>query len=174
MNRNLLYCLVMCLIPLFGISQKTNRYEASNGKVYHVGDTIFLGQGSMPNGDFKFVEIGGWSAIMSYNSRAGSDQFNLHKAYSGIPVVVKKIKYLLLNGFVKVVFVIDGGNITNYNLWIEDAIATCEIKDCKKNEVQGTQPDKYDKLIKLKELFDSEIITKDEFETEKAKILNTE
>jgi hypothetical protein len=50
-------------------------------------------------------------------------------AYSGLNVIIKKIKQVTFKGAVKTGFIVGGGNI-NYLLLIEDAIATCEIKDC--------------------------------------------
>jgi hypothetical protein len=48
-------------------------------------------------------------------------------AYSGLNVIIKKIKQVTFKGAVKTGFIVGGGNI-NYLLLIEDAIATCEIK----------------------------------------------
>jgi hypothetical protein len=45
-------------------------------------------------------------------------------------LLLKKIKQVTFKGAVKTGFIVGGGNITNYLLLIEDAIATCEIKDC--------------------------------------------
>lgn len=71
-----------------------------------------------------------------------------------------------------VYFTVGGGNITNYTLDIENAIATCEVENCieEKNE-RNSSVDKYDQLKKLKELFDEGILTQEEYDAEKKKIL---
>ena len=68
-------------------------------------------------------------------------------------------------------FSIGGGNIINYTLDIEGAISSCEIKNCIKDRKDISLNDKYDKLAKIKKLFDEGILTKEEYESEKKKIL---
>jgi hypothetical protein len=98
------------------------------------------------------------------------------RAYNGLPVTIKKIRRFKSKNAEKVLFLVGGGNITNYTLDIENAIASCEIKDCiekvNKVEVVRDAESKYDELKKLKELLDSGAITQNEFEKEKKKILN--
>jgi len=152
-------------------------YEASNGERYRVGDTIKLGRGSGVNGQFLYVQMGGWLATMGYNQDKGQDQLNLPRGIAGTKVVVKKIKRYTYRGTVKYSFVVGGGNITNYNLDIESAIETCEVVPCKPPEpipvtITQPKPDKYDQLKKLKELLDSGAITKEEYEIEKKKVLD--
>jgi len=148
-------------------------YNASNGITYKIGDKIKLGRGSATNGDFLYLQMGGWGAAMSYNSNKGSDQFNIGKSYSGLAVEIKKIKTYKFKGEEKVIFTVAGGNITNYNLVIEDAIATCEVADCKKEETTTSSSEsKLDKLKKLKELLDSGTLTQEEFDKEKQKVLD--
>lgn len=167
--------LFISLLLAFNVYSGTlESYKAKNSITYNIGDTIKLGRGSAPNGDFLYLQMGGWGAIASYNSNGGSDQFNIGKSYSGLNVIVKKIKTFKVKGAESVIFVVAGGNITNYNLTIEDAIATCEVAACKKEAVQATiinTPSKFDELKKLKELFDAGAITDQEYQTEKAKLL---
>jgi hypothetical protein len=144
------------------LAQNSDSYKASNGVEYKIGDNIKLGRGSAPNGDFVYLQMGGWAA--------GSSDTNIGKSYAGLAVTLKKIKKYKFKGEEKVLFVVGGGNITNYNLNIEDAIATCEVADCKKNE-PVVKEDKYDRLKKLKDLLDQKIITQEEYDKEKTKIL---
>lgn len=169
-----LISLVFVFLSFVSYSQKLDSYKASNGIVYHVNDTIKLGRGSAPNGDFLYLQMGGWGAAMSYNSNRGSNQFNIGRSYSGLNVIVRKIRSFKFKGAESVVFVVAGGNITNYNLMIEDAIKTCEIADCKKDAIPVTvvnQTSKFDELKKLKELFDSGALTEEEYKAEKEKLL---
>lgn len=158
-------------MPMTVLAQKKmDGYKASNGKTYHEGDTIKLGIGSSPNGDFRYLQMAGWAAIASYSSAGGSSQTNIGKRYSGMNVVIKKIQSAKLKGATKVYFTVGGGNITNYQLHIEDAIATCEIADCK-GAVPASGNSDLERLKKLKELLDAGTITQAEFDKEKQKIL---
>lgn len=165
---------ILFLLPLAAFAQ--DGYKASNGKTYHVGDTIKLGRGSAPNGYFRYLNEGGWGMMMTYNSNRSESQFNAARSFSGMNVNIKKIKTIKGHaGSVRTYFVVGAGTITNYWLFIEDAIATCEVADC----VQPTQqvsaaavPDKFDQLKKLKDLFDSGALTKDEYDAQKKKILD--
>ena len=168
MKKLITLLLLFCSINMY--SQKT--YSASNGITYTEGDTIMLGMGSMPNGDFKWLQMGGWAAAMSYNSNAGSSQFNIGKGYANTAVILKKIKSYKTKGIQKCYFIVGGGNITNYYLYIEEAIETCEVKCKPSSKSNNIQPDKYDQLKKIKELFDNGVITSEEYEKEKQKLLN--
>lgn len=119
--KKLLFFLLLSSVT-FG--QKITEYKATNQIVYKVGDTISLGRGSGNQGSFVYLQIGG---IM-----AGSGTI-IGQQYSGLNVIVAKIKKYKFKGAEKVIFSVKAGNITNYNLYIEDAIAVCEIKDCIKN-----------------------------------------
>lgn len=158
---------------VFGLGKRLSQYNASNGKTYHVGDTIKLGQGSAPNGTFRYVQYGGWLMFMINGSQA--DDHNIEKTYSGYGAVIKKIHSFKAHGIPKVVFAVDIGGASNFDLWIEDAIASCEIVDCKGKQVQATvvnqSDDQFDKLKKLKALLDSGAITQSEYDQQKKKLL---
>jgi hypothetical protein len=87
-----------------------------------------------------------------YLFKSGCSRCNsqsIGSAYSGLNVIIKKNKTSYFKGAVKTGFIVGGGNITNYLLLIEDAIATCEIKDCVEKATVISQSDKFDKLKKL-------------------------
>lgn len=163
------------IIQVFPDRNTSNEYRASNGVIYRIGDTILLGRGSAPNGDFRYLTIGGWGAVLMYNSNETSSQFDVGRGYSGLTVKIKRILRMKDRGIEKVMFTVGGGNITNYYLSIEDAIATCEVKDCA-TESRGTtiiqQPlSPADELLKFKKLLDDGAIRKEEYEVQKKKIL---
>ncbi len=164
----------MLILSINAYSETIETYKASNGITYKIGDEIKLNKGSGPSGGFLYLQMGGWGAAMSYNTNGGPDQMNIGRQYNGINVTLKKIKEQKIKGQTKIYFVVGGGNITNYNLMIEDAIATCEIVDCvaKTTKTENiNELSKADEIKKLKDLMDSGAITKDEFEAEKKKIL---
>ncbi|AXT19784.1 hypothetical protein D7030_01335 [Flavobacteriaceae bacterium AU392] len=142
-------------------------YLASNGVTYKVGEFYELNKGSDTNGKFVHANIGGWA--ISLDTEAN----RLPAANRGLRFKLKRIRRYNGRNFRGVMFTIGGGNITNYILDIEGAIETCEIKPCKeKTNGIVVKSDKYDQLAKLKELLDNGTLTKEEYETEKKKILN--
>ena len=105
---------------------------------------------------------------MSTNAEAN----RLGAANSGLIVTLKKIKKYNYKRYKGVYFTVGGGNITNYTIDIENAIKSCEIEVCNdKKEVAESKPDKYDQLAKLKKLLDDGVLTQEEYDAEKKKIL---
>lgn len=158
--------IILLLLLVTGFANAQERileYKASNNVTYKVGDTIQLGRGSGIQGTFVYLKIAGWAAGSA--TQIGS-------AYGGLNVNIKKIKKATFKGAEKIYFTVGGGNITNYSLEIEEAIATCEVKDC--TSPQGTvisQSDKYDKLKKLKDLLSDGTLSQEEYDSEKKKLL---
>ncbi|MBC7847269.1 MAG: SHOCT domain-containing protein [Flavobacterium sp.] len=157
--------LLLLLVSGFVNAQENlKEYVASNGITYKVGDMVLLGRGSGGQGTFVYLKIAGWMAGSS--TQIGS-------AYSGLNVEIKKIKKQKFKGAEKIVFTVGGGNITNYSLEIEEAIGSCEIKDCNtQSNAPVSQTDKYDQLKKLKALLADGTLTQEEYEAEKKKLLN--
>jgi hypothetical protein len=149
--------------------EKLSEFTASNGITYKIGDEIKLGRGSDTNGKFVYVNIGGW-AISS-----NPEDNQLGAANAGLIVTVKKINKYNYKRYKGIYFTVGGGNITNYTLDIENAIKTCEVENCteevQKVEVIGNTSDKYDQLKKIKKLLDDGILTQEEYDSEKKKIL---
>ncbi|HTE01627.1 MAG TPA: SHOCT domain-containing protein [Mucilaginibacter sp.] len=170
----LLFLPTLSFAQVLGLGKRLNVYQASNSKAYRVGDTIKLAQGSSPNGTFRYVQYGGW--LMFLQSGTSEDKNNLERDKSGYGAVIRKIHSFKAHGVEKVVFAVDLGLKSNCDMWIEDAIATCEIVECKGAKVQTTivqkADDKFDQLKKLKALFDSGAITQAEYTEQKKKLLN--
>jgi hypothetical protein len=154
---------VFLLSPLWAFTQRSlTEYKASNDVTYHIGDTVKLAQGSAHNHDFLYVVTGGLAPGVS-----------LPRGYTGRIAVIKKILNARFKGTDKIYFAVGVGLLTNYYIYIEDAIANCEIADaCKdKNQPIESSSDKYDQLKKLKDLLDQGVLTQEEYDKEKAKLL---
>ena len=168
--KNVMLILIITLTGYIGFSQTTNlkEYKASNGITYKKGDKIKMARGSGINGSFVYLRIGG--VMISSNIY----QNQLPPSYAGLSVKLKKIKsfqHKTLGN--SVVFTVGGGNITNFTLDIENAIATCEVEICNNAKVVNiSKSDKYDQLAKLKKLLDQGILTKEEYHIEKTILLN--
>jgi hypothetical protein len=112
-----------------------------------------------------YVNIGGWAVSTD------PEENRLGAANAGLIVTVKKINKYNHKRYKGVYFTVGGGNITNYSLDIENAIQSCEVENCVQVS-QGSTNDKYDQLAKLKKLLDDGVLSNEEYETEKKKILN--
>jgi len=162
--------IILLLLLVSGVANAQERlteYKASNGITYKEGDMILLGRGSGGQGTFVYLKMAGWAVATSGNTT------QIGSAYSGLNVEIKKIKKQKFKGAEKIIFTVGGGNITNYSLEIEDAIGSCEIKDCvTQNSAPATQTDKYDQLKKLKALLADGTLSQEEYDVEKKKLLN--
>lgn len=173
--RRKFYIILLLAVPLFSFGQKLKEYKASNGITYRIGDTVKLGRGSDPNGNFMYVQIGGWGKAFTYESGKGAAQYDLDRNFAGTAAVIKKIRNEKAHGADRIVFTVGLGNISNYDMYIEYAIATCEIADCKKNLTMTAEQPKAsnaEELAKYKKLLDQGAITKAEYEAVKKKLLN--
>ena len=152
--------------------EKLDEFTASNGITYKIGDEVKLGRGSDTNGKFVYANIGGWAVSTN------PEENRLGAANAGLIVTIKKINKYNYKRQKGVYFTVGGGNITNYILDIENAIKTCEVEICNKEvqkvEIIGNTSDKYDQLEKIKKLLDEGILTQEEYDTEKKKILEQE
>lgn len=151
-------------LPLFINSRK--QYLAPNGIIYKVGDLIELGRGSNSNGYFNYLRIGGWAVF------ALGMQDPIGPVYAGQKVKIKTITYQKSKkrGFTKVWMEVGGGNITSYTLDIDNAVASCEVIPCKTSKQSNISV--ADELMKLKKLKDEGILSEEEFNEQKKKILN--
>lgn len=158
--------LVIYSLITFG-QNKIDSYTASDNITYHIGDTIKLGTGSDNNGNFKYLQMGGLSNTLSaMNGDYQNVSSSVGRNYSGLNVIIKKIKEQKFKGGTKVLFVVGGGNITNYNLMIEEALKTGEIAS------NGMSSDEaLSTLKKEKDKFDLGLITSDQYEAKKKELI---
>lgn len=169
--KTVLFILLLTIICFVSSAQNMSEYKASNGIIYHVGDTIKFGRGTGVNGSFAYVQMGTGAAAMGVRGVVGA-------SWSGFNAIIKKIKKMTIKGATVVYFVV-GAKGPRFNVGIEDALAVGEVVNPNKgNDVQqntlNKQKSKTERLKDLKELLDSGILTQEEFDTEKKKILDEE
>ncbi len=173
MKTRLFIAVLFCI--LYTVVRAQEEYKASNGIIYHIGDSIVLGEGTGPDGCYTCVGFRQNILNASFDPK-NPYLNNLNKGFKGHPVYIQKIKRVDTKYTKRVYFEVElhFGNGLKLNLMIDDAITRCEIADCNKkqdNTQDNSKPDKYDRLAKAKDLFDKGILTKEEYEKEKAKIL---
>ncbi len=146
---------------------------------------IKIGTGSTPDGDFRFIRI---SSNSLFHNSASNSAFNgltnqsnaLPRDKSGLKFKIKSIENRgnKKHGdlfYAKIVL-----GLTGYEIDVENAIASGEIavpdefKPKPKTTVVEVkqQVSVADELIKLKKLYDDGVLTKDEYTTQKNKLLN--
>ena len=164
-----LLLVLLCMVPFIGFSQDMQTYAASNGKIYKIGDTVRVALGSMPDGNFKYVQAS--PPLFALPSR-NANSLSARKDFANTNVVIRKIKKgAQLSGSEKVVFNVKVRGIITYDIWIEEAISACEVTPCAiKTTVSGTVG-VADELLKLKSLLDAGAITTEEFNAQKKKLL---
>ncbi len=143
-------------------------YTASGYKIT-AGQEIKLGIGTKDNGDFKYI-----SASNSFLPNAREQ--SLKRTKNGHTVIVKKLKPEgnSKNGYVYYI-VVGVGEPVNYQCDVESAITAGEIivPDQYKTKTTSAQPlSVADELAKLKKLYDDSVITKEEYEAQKKKLLD--
>lgn len=146
-------------------------YVLSNGISFKEGDTIILGTGSDPTGDFKFI-------YNPPNYLLGAKQQSLSKQYSNAHLVIKRFNtYTNKKVGSKVWAVVNPGGILNGVIELQQAYDAGEIivkgkPPISKNAISAASSSVADELIKLKTLLDAGAITKPEYEAQKKKLLN--
>jgi len=165
-----IFITIICLIPFISFAQ--NEYKASNGKTYHIGDTIKVALGSMPDGNFKYITA---SQPAFLPPRRNGNDLNARKDFAHANAVIKKIKTgsRLTDSGNKIILVVNGSGLINFDVWIEEAIAACEVTPCATTtSTASAQPASVaDELTKLKKLLDAGALTQDEFNAQKKKLL---
>ncbi len=169
-----LFTLIICALPIIGLSQDITSYQAANGKTYKVGDTVKVALGSMPDGNFKYIQAS--PLIPTPPSRNNNNSLSARKDFANAITVIRKIKKTAnLSGAEKTVFNVKVRGPITYDIWIEEAIAACEVTPCADNSkvapVNTGQGSVADELLKLKKLLDAGALTQAEFDAQKKRLL---
>ena len=171
MKKIFLILTVMLVLPINAQKKdKLTSYTALNGINYKVGDILWLGKGSGVDGQFEYVKIGGWAKKLS------STPMRLSYKNENRPFTIKKIFKYRSEKWKSVHLTLGSDSSTNYTMDLDNAISNGEVRQSieKRNTNQQRNYDKYDKIAKLKKLFDDGALTQDEYEREKEKLLGSE
>lgn len=170
------FFILVMLLPLFCGAQIPGKrtpgpYVLSNGISFKEGDTVILGTGSDPTGDFKFI-------YNPPNYLLGVKQQSLSKQYSNAHLIIKRFNtYTNKKVGSKVWAVVNPGGILNGVIELQQAYDAGEIvvkgkPPVSKNASALASGSVADELIKLKTLLDNGAITKAEYDAQKKKLLN--
>ncbi|MFD0749400.1 SHOCT domain-containing protein [Mucilaginibacter calamicampi] len=161
---------IFCLLPFISFAQ--SEYKASNGKTYRIGDTVKVALGSMPDGNFKYITA---SQPAFLPPRRSGNDLSARKDFAHSNAVIKKIKTgsRFTDSGNKIILVVKGNGLVNFDVWIEEAIAACEVTPCATTTNTASTPATgvADELLKLKKLLDAGALTQAEFNAQKKKLL---
>jgi hypothetical protein len=145
-----------------------------------IGKDIKTGYGSLPNGDFKTIGMNDGANIF-FAANGDMPVQSIGKAWCNRLFSVKKFKKEGSDkrGY-KYFVIINGGTMSRFKCDIEQAIVSNEVlvpdefKPKPKPLVVEVKQQKSvaDELLKLKSLLDQGILTKDEYEAQKKKLLD--
>lgn len=151
MKKSLLIIIMLLTIQMINAQE---HYKSVSGLTFYVGDTIKIGQP---------LSHLGWRSI--YDKR-GEDYITNKN------LIAKEVTIIAIDTINKPV---------NFSINYKNKIFKVDIDEALRNkeiipqlELAPIGISKYDKLIQLKELLDKEILTKEEFDNEKKKILEAE
>lgn len=168
--KNLLITLLLLAPAGMVMAQTLKEYNAPNGITYHKGDSLNVALGSQPDGNFKYIQINTLLPTPPDPRRANS--LAARKDISGSKFYIKKIvNRQQPGGGGKVVMTIKTGGLTTCDVWIDDAIAACEVKPCQSEKTSPAGYSVADELLKLKKLLDAGAITQAEYDAQKKKLL---
>lgn len=162
--------LLVLIVPGFtsvGYSQKLTTYTASNGMTYNVGDTIVLGVGSAPDGNFNHIYSGMVLTIFGSLAVESDYDVRLPEYFHGSPQEIKKIRQREKD----VLFLFDTDGWGGFVIDIEKAIASCEVSYCRPHGFLTQE--EFEKLVLLYRAVLNEDISTERFEELRMELMET-
>lgn len=167
----------LLLLPIYLFSQQNEQGRIdhdtlflANGAKFVVGDKVHLGYGSNSHKGFEFIHLSPWSI-------AGPQP--LGPTWANHEMTIKKFNFEGTKKQGKIFYLIlAGGNLSPY--WCEitaamdnGEIVVAGVNDKKTLAAAGApKVDVADELAKLNKLFKDSILTKEEYEIQKKKLLS--
>ncbi|AMR29551.1 hypothetical protein A0257_22265 [Hymenobacter psoromatis] len=155
------------------IGKSVPEFTTAAGTVIHTGDTLRLGRGTLPTGDFQYV-------FVPENMFTGSKQQNFTSQMSNLSVRVKDIRLQRSRNFGDKTVAVIKANTFNGCVDLNAAEAAGEIITAHTRSTavsaaapasMAPPPSTADELLKLKKLYDQKVLTKAEYDAQKAKLL---
>lgn len=161
------------------ISKNMDTLYLISGYKIIVGQDLKIGSGSTPNGSFKYIRSN-TSSLFAYTSQTtnnADNANNLPRDMSGMSLKVKRIEKRGSKKMGYVYYPILKKSLLAYECDIRNAIISNEIevpdefKPKEKPVVIISKISAADEILKYKKLMDAGVLTKEEFETKKKKLL---
>jgi hypothetical protein len=176
---------VLLLMSVFSFAQENEYPKLTNdtlifkpGLSFVKGEKVKIGTGAMPDGDFKYIRRSATS-LFQYSSTTGYQ--GLANSANSLPRTASGMEYKIVRidkrGSKKMGFVfypiINVGAI-RFEVDVENAIKFGEIIVPEEFRPASTKQNisTTDELRKLKDLYDSGVLTKEEYEVAKKKLLD--
>lgn len=163
---------------------KDTLFTTSGYKIIEKED-IKVGIGTMPDGDFKFIRRNSGS-LFAYNSNNGyqglANEANAFpRNQAGLKFKVKSVEQRGSKKHGYIYYAKIGLGLINYEIDVENAIASGELQVPDEYKQKPKQPTTIvevkqqfsvaDELAKLKKLYEDSVLTKEEYESQKKKLL---
>ena len=152
------------------VGKSVPTYTTKAGTTVQKGDTLRLGRGTLPTGEFQFIYV-------PANALLGSPQVNFSSQLNNLFVVVKDLRLQHSKMYGDKTVAVIKANTINGCVDLDGAEQAGEIitANTRKTAVSaaGGSPavSTADELAKLKKLYDEKVLTKQEYEAQKAKLL---
>lgn len=157
--------------------KSVHEFKTTAGTAVHIGDTLHLGRGTLPTGEFQYV-------FVPDNVFTGSKRVNFTSQMSNLSVRVKDIRVQQSKLYGSKTVAVIRANTINGCVDLDAAEGAGEIitANTRRSAVSaagtagsggggGPPVSTADELLKLKKLYDQKILTKAEYETQKARLL---
>lgn len=163
---------------------KDTLFTTSGYKIVE-GQEVKIGTGTMPDGDFKFIRTNASSLFAYYSTTGYQNQANAANAFPRSQAGLKyKIKSVEKRGNKKhgyVYYAKLASGLKKYEIDVENAIATGELsvpdefKPKPKQQAVTVEVKQQisvaDEIAKLKKLLDDGVLTQEEYDAQKKKLL---
>lgn len=182
-----------CLFASVSLTSFSQTYEngiltTSTGYQIKKGDKVKIGVGTMTDGSFKYIRVNSGSLFKTYSAQGNvfnkqaNEANSFPREYSGLSFEVKKImdKGSKKNGYVYYAKI--NKSLIAYEIDVENAVNSGELDvpeqyqpkkkptEVKVVDTQKTE-DIADKIKKLKDLKDQGVLSDDEFQEAKKKLI---
>ena len=158
------------------IGKSVSTFITAAGTLVRPGDTLRLGRGTLPNGEFQYVFV----RVETENMFTGSKRQNFTSQLSNLWVRVKDLRVQRSRDYGDKTVAVVKANTLNGCVDLNAAEASGEIitANTRRAAVSAAAPasaaplpSTADELLKLKQLYDQKALTKVEYENQKAKLL---
>lgn len=155
------------------IGKSVPDFITTAGTVVHVGDTLHLGRGTLPDGSFQYLYV-------PENMFTGSKQQNFTSHMTNLSVRVKDLRLQRIRNFGEKTVAVIKANTINGCVDLNAAEAAGEIitahtriaaVSAAASASAAPLLSTADELAKLKKLYDQKVLTKAEYDAQKAKLL---